>query len=83
MRRLEPDFSRLYACWLYSAQRAGLTHAAVSDAQPGHESRFTSDDYSLHLRHTDDRWVIDTVDDRGQLRSDVAIFATYDLVESI
>lgn len=81
MRAVEADFSRLCACWLYSAPRAGLTHAAVSDALPGHGIRFTSDDYSLHLRHTDGWWVIDTVDDRGQLRSRVARFSTYDLVE--
>lgn len=81
MRRVEGDFSRLCACWLSSAPRAGLKHAAVSDALAGHGIRFTSYDYSLHLRHTDGWWVIDTVDDRGQLRRDVARFSTYDLVE--
>ncbi|MGE2718435.1 hypothetical protein [Mycolicibacterium celeriflavum] len=54
---------------------------AILDGLPGHGIRFASDDYSLHLRHADGWWVIDTVDDRGQPRSDVAKFSTYDLVE--
>jgi hypothetical protein len=75
------DFSRLSTNWLYWARLAGLTNAQVSDVHPDHEIRFTSDDYSVHLRHNEDWWVIDTIDDRGQLHTDTAKLTNYDLVE--
>ncbi|MBP1819305.1 hypothetical protein [Mycobacterium sp. OAE908] len=75
------DFSRLSEAWQYWAPLAGLTNAQTSDAHPGHEIRFKSDDYSFHLTYNDGWWVIDTIDDRGQLHSGAAKFTTYDLVE--
>jgi hypothetical protein len=75
------DFSRLSTSWLYWAPLAGLTNAQVADVHPGHEIRFTSDDYSVHLRHDEGWWIIDTIDDRGQLHTDTAKFTIYDLVE--
>ena len=75
------DFSRLSASWLYWAPLTGLTNARVSEQHPHDEIRFTADDYAVHLRRDEDWWVIDTVDDRGQLHSDTAKFTTYALLE--
>ncbi|MGV0788388.1 hypothetical protein ABQF33_15885 [Mycolicibacterium sp. XJ2] len=75
------DFSRLSHRWLYWAPRAGLANPQVSEDRSGREIRFTSDDHSVHLRHTEGWWVMDTTDDRGQLHSNVAKFSTYELVE--
>ena len=75
------DFSRLSEAWLYWAPLAGLTNAQVSDVQPDHEIHFKSDDYSVHLTNEDGWWVIDTIDDRGQLHTGTAKFTTYALVE--
>lgn len=75
------DSSRLSASWLYWAPFAGLINARVSDVYADRATRFTSDGYSFHLRHNEGWWVVDTVDDRGQLHSDSAKFTTYTLVE--
>lgn len=42
---------------------------------------FKSDDYSVHLRHGDRWWIVDTVDDRGQRHSDEAKFSKFELAE--
>jgi hypothetical protein len=75
------DFSRLSTSWLYWGRLAGLANAQVPDVYDDHGIRFTSDDYSVQLRHDDGWWIIDTIDDRGQLHADTARLTTYDLVE--
>ncbi|WP_142386855.1 hypothetical protein [Mycobacterium hubeiense] len=75
------DFSPLSASWLYWAGLAGLTNPQVSDARSDGEVRFTSEDFSFHLRHSGGWWTIDTVDDRGQLHTDTAKFTTFELAE--
>ncbi|MFC7673292.1 Imm61 family immunity protein [Mycolicibacterium sp. GCM10028919] len=67
--------------WLYWSRLSGLTNANVSAAHDGSEVRFTSDDYSVYLRQNDGWWVLDTVNDRGQLHTDTAAFTSLDLVE--
>lgn len=75
------DFSRLSGSWCYWAPLAGLANTQVSEAFSDREISFTSDDHSVHLHIDEGWWVVDTVDDRGQLHSDSARFTTYDLVE--
>lgn len=41
---------------------------------------FKTDDYSVHLRDEGDWWVVDTVNDRGQRRSDAKL-SNFDLTE--
>jgi hypothetical protein len=67
--------------WLYWSRLSGLTNANVSAGENGSDIRFTSDDYSVHLRQSDGWFVLDTVDDRGQLHTDTAAFTSLDLVE--
>jgi hypothetical protein len=75
------DFARMSSNWLYWSHLSGLTNADVSAAHNGSDIRFTSDDYSVYLRRSDGWWVLDTVDDRGQLQTDTAAFTSLDLVE--
>ncbi len=75
------DSSRLSANWSYWAPLAGLTNARVSEEHPDYEISFTSDDYSVHLRRDEDWWLVDTVDDRGQLHSGAAKFTTFSFLE--
>lgn len=71
------DFARLSTSWLHWAPLTGLTNARVPDQHPDDEIRFTSDDYAVHVRRNEDWWVLDTIDDRGQLQTDTAKFTTY------
>ena len=74
------DFGRLSQNWLYWSELGQLTNLSVSTSCPDCTILFTSDDYSVHLRH-DAWWVVDTVDDRHQRQNDAARFSTYDLAE--
>lgn len=75
------DFSRLSKIWSTWAPKAGLTGVETSMARDDCEIAFRATDYSVQLRDDNDRWAIDTIDDRGQKRSEVATFSTFGLVE--
>ncbi|GAA2545468.1 hypothetical protein [Mycolicibacterium diernhoferi] len=74
------DAGRLADNWYFWSATSGLT-SIDAWVQADGELRFLSDEYSVHLRHTEDWWVIDTVDDRGQLRENVAKFSSLELAE--
>jgi hypothetical protein len=75
------DFARMSASWIEWSNRAHLSNVAVSSNCGDCEIAFTSDDFSVHLRHERDWWVVDTVDDRGQRRNDTAKLSSFDLAE--
>ncbi|WNG83705.1 hypothetical protein C6A86_008640 [Mycobacterium sp. ITM-2016-00316] len=53
----------------------------MSDRLSDNEIRYTSSEYSVHLHEDAEWWFVDTVDDRGQLRENVARFSTFELAE--
>ncbi|WP_055404563.1 MULTISPECIES: hypothetical protein [unclassified Mycobacterium] len=75
------DYTRLSTSWIEWANRARLSNIAVSSSCVDCEIAFTSDDFSVHLRHEDGWWIVDTVDDRGQRRDDTAKLSSFDLAE--
>jgi hypothetical protein len=75
------DFSRLSASWAQWAPAAGLQDVSVSTDCGDCEILFRSRDYSIHLRHENDWWIVDTVDDRGHRSNDQARFSTLPLTE--
>ena len=75
------DFSHLSDSWLYWGRLAGLNNVQSPKTHQADELRFTSDDYSVHVRHRDESWILDTVDERGELHTDTAEFSTFSLVE--
>lgn len=75
------DYSRLVNNWTYWSSLAHFQNALSSTSCDDCRIRFTSSDYSVHLREEGTRWIIDTVDDRGQRSNDVAKFSSYELVE--
>jgi hypothetical protein len=75
------DFARLSAEWHRWARGIGGGAAAVSTECDDCEALFSTDDYSVHLRTENRWWIIDVVDDRGQRRSNVAEFSTFELAE--
>lgn len=75
------DYGRLSGNWTYWSAKAGLDNVSVSSSCDDCAILFSSNDYSVHLRHDGDWWVVDTVDDRRQRRNDTAKFTVYDLVE--
>lgn len=75
------DFSRLSANWVRLAPASGLREASVSTDCADCQILFRSRDYSVHLRYTDDWWVVDTVDDRGQRAHADAKLSTFSLTE--
>lgn len=77
----ESIFGRLTRNWLSWAPLCGLGEIQVSDRLSDNEIRFTSSEYSVHLHEDAEWWFVDTVDDRGQLRENVAKFSTYELAE--
>ncbi len=77
----QDDFTRLSDSWMHWSRRASLTRPSISEQQQGDEIHFLSDEYSVHLRYADGQWVVDTLNDRGQLRKNVAEFSSYDLAE--
>lgn len=77
----ENMFARLTKNWLFWASLCGLEEIQVSDRFPDNEIRFASLDYSVHLHDDAEWWVVDTIDDRGQLRENVARFSTFELAE--
>lgn len=77
----ENMFARLTKNWLSWAPLCGFEEVQVSDRFSDNEIRFTSTEYSVHLHDDAEWWVVDTVDDRGQLRENVASFSTFELAE--
>lgn len=75
------DFSQLSSSWVEWSKRANLAGVAVSTKCVDCEVEFSSRDYSVHLRHDDAWWIVDTVDDRGQRHNDEAKFSSFELAE--
>lgn len=75
------DFSRISASWAEWSGRARLINPRVSFECGDCEIAFISGDFSVHLRHDADWWVVDTVDDRGQRRNDTAKLSSLELAE--
>jgi len=75
------DFSRLSANWYQWAPGMGGGNISVSANCDDCAILFSTDDYSVHLRHDRDWWVVDTVNDRGQRRNDAAKLSNFDLTE--
>ncbi|MGE2724403.1 hypothetical protein [Mycolicibacterium pulveris] len=75
------DFSRLSSNWVMWSNMSQLANASVSTDCDGAEICFKSDDASFYLRQSADRWILDEVDERGQLHDDAARFSTLELAE--
>lgn len=74
-------FARLTKNWLCWASLCGFEEIQVPDRFAGNEIRFVSSDYSVHLHADAEWWIVDTIDDRGQLRENVTKFSTYEIAE--
>lgn len=79
---MTPDFTRLTRNWIQWAALGQLDNAAVSTTCADCTILFSSQGYSVHLRHDDDRWVVDTVDDRGRRTHAAATLSSYPLCET-
>ena len=75
------DFARLSRNWVYWSGLAQLHDVSVSTSCDDCEVLFSSNDYSVHLRHDGTWWIVDTVDDRHQRRNDAAKLSSYALAE--
>jgi len=75
------DFSRLSASWIEWTNRARLSNSGVETKCDDCEIAFNSADYSVRLRHEDNWWIVDTIDDRGQRHDDTAKLSTFELTE--
>jgi hypothetical protein len=75
------DFSRLSAHWFEWSNIAGLEKVSVSTDCDDCQILFISSDYSVHLRSDGNRWLVDTVNDRGQRHDNLAEFSTFELAE--
>ncbi len=59
----------------------GIGGVKVSTECDDCDIAFLSDDNSVHLRHTDGWWKVDTVNDRNQRHDDIASLSNYELAE--
>jgi hypothetical protein len=75
------DLERLSRNWRHWSEVAGLTDVSVSTDCADCAILFSSNDSSVHLRHDDDWWSVDTVNDRRQRTNDTAQFSSYELAE--
>ena len=75
------DFARLSRNWIYWCALGQLHDPSVSSDCADCEILFSSDDYSVHLRHEDIWWSVDTVNDRRQRSNDTARFSSFSLAE--
>src|ERR1700744_172814 len=75
------DLSRLSANWLRWAPGMGGGNVSVSTDCADCVALFSTDDYSVHLRNEQDRWIVDTVNDRGRRRNGTAKLSNFDLTE--
>ncbi|WP_167104659.1 hypothetical protein [Mycobacterium sp. DL592] len=75
------DFARLSRNWTYWSELAQLSELSVSTTCDDCAILFSSNDYSVHLRHDGDWWSVDTVNDRRQRTNDSARFSSYALAE--
>ncbi|BBX26213.1 hypothetical protein [Mycolicibacterium alvei] len=75
------DFSRLSKSWTEWTSLAGMTHVSTCTECDDSQAYFKSDDQSFYIQRDGVWWVVDTVDDRGQRRNNVAKFSTFDLLE--
>ncbi|MFN8089096.1 MAG: hypothetical protein U0R81_09035 [Mycobacterium sp.] len=76
-----PGFERLAQNWIYWSALAHLGAPAVTTGCDDCEVLFASTEYSVHLRHDDGWWSVDTVDERHQRQNDTARFSEFDLAE--
>src|ERR1700761_4868158 len=75
------DLSRLSANWLRWAPGMGGGNVSVSTDCADCVALFSTDDYSVHLRNEQDRWIVDTVNDRGRRSNGTAKLSNFDLTE--
>lgn len=75
------DFSDLAASWRFWTGRAGIADATATPGNDGQSMLFKSDDEAYDLRHHDDWWVVDEIDDRGKRYSGTAQFSTITLAD--
>lgn len=76
-----PDFARLTRNWFYWTGLGQFGNASESTDCDDCAILFSSDVYSVHLRHDGIWWNVDTVDDRRQRHDDTAKFSSYALAE--
>ncbi len=76
-----PDFARLSKLWQAWGPAVGGDPISVSTTTPGYEVCFESSDWSARLRVEGSWWVMDTVDDRNQLRTSAGRFSSFPLLE--
>ena len=67
--------------WIVWSSIIPLANASASRDCDGAQGCFKSDNKSFYLRQSDDQWIVDEVDDRGQHRNDTARFSTLELAE--
>jgi hypothetical protein len=75
------DFSRLSRTWAELAPKFSEKDVSVDVDCADCEIFFRSSDNSVHLRRSDDWWLVDTVNDRGQRSDGKAQFSTFSLAE--
>src|ERR1700744_3498078 len=75
------DLSRLSANWLRWAPGMGGGNVSVSTDCADCVALFSTDDYSVHLRNEQDRWIVDTVNNRGRRRNGAAKLSNFALTE--
>ncbi|WP_197373238.1 hypothetical protein [Mycolicibacterium baixiangningiae] len=73
--------SRLLNNWMVWSTVIQLANASAATDDDGARVCFTSDDASFYLRHSEGRWIVDEVDDRGQRHDDTASFSSFELAE--
>ncbi|CAG6915874.1 hypothetical protein PICSAR240_03871 [Mycobacterium avium subsp. paratuberculosis] len=75
------DFSRLSVNWHRWGPAIGGGNIGVTTECEDCTIRFTSTDYSVHVREEQTWWVVDTVNDRGQRRNAAAKLSNFELAE--
>jgi hypothetical protein len=75
------DFSRLKTSWAEWAPASGLQGVSVSTECPDCQIGFLSREFSVHLRHEGEWWLVDTVDERGDRSDGDAKLSAFSLVE--
>lgn len=75
------DFSRLSVNWQRWAPGLGGGNAYATIECEDCQICFRTDDYSVHLHHDENWWIVDTVNDRGQRNNGYAKLSNFDLAE--
>lgn len=75
------ELARLSANWRRWAPGLGGGNIDITTDCEDCEICFRTDDYSVHLHHDENWWIVDTVNDRGQRRKGDAKLSSFDLAE--